>query len=108
VIPRSWAGDDRLGHEDHARHGWGAVAWVAGNRYVSPACELEVLDRVGGGDGFASGIFCGCSPATLSTKHCGSVGRMDRSSPHFPGDTTTATFEQVQALADGRNARIQR
>ena len=38
-------------------HSWGAVAWVDGQTYVSPTCELNVLDRVGGGDGFASGFF---------------------------------------------------
>jgi 2-dehydro-3-deoxygluconokinase len=37
------------------RHGWAAVAWVNGRQYCSPTCELEVLDRVGGGDGFARG-----------------------------------------------------
>src|SRR2546425_3407101 len=36
------------------RHSWGAVAWVDGKSLVSPTCELDVLDRVGGGDGFAS------------------------------------------------------
>src|SRR5438445_317487 len=41
------------------RHGWGAVAWINGQTYVAPECELHVLDRVGGGDGFASGFFYG-------------------------------------------------
>jgi 2-dehydro-3-deoxygluconokinase len=39
------------------RHTWSAVAWIAGNAYVAPTCELDVRDRVGGGDGFASGLF---------------------------------------------------
>ena len=38
---------------------WGAVAWIDGKTYVSPTCELDVYDRVGGGDGFASGFFYG-------------------------------------------------
>src|SRR6185295_7296294 len=33
------------------RHSWGAVAWVEGKTYTSPTCELDVVDRVGGGDG---------------------------------------------------------
>ncbi len=33
------------------RHSWGAVAWIDGQTYVSPTCELDILDRVGGGDG---------------------------------------------------------
>ena len=41
------------------RHDWGAVAWIGGQTYVSPTCELDVFDRVGGGDGFASGFFYG-------------------------------------------------
>ncbi len=41
------------------KHRWGAVAWINGNTYISPTCELEVHDRVGGGDGFASGFFYG-------------------------------------------------
>src|SRR5512136_738468 len=38
------------------RHSWGAVAWIDGKTYVSPTCELDILDRVGGGDGYASGF----------------------------------------------------
>ncbi len=41
------------------RHSWGAVAWIDGRTYISPTCQLDVLDRVGGGDGFASGFFYG-------------------------------------------------
>src|SRR5208337_2889672 len=41
------------------RHSWSAVAWIDGKTYTAPAVELEVLDRVGGGDGFASGFFYG-------------------------------------------------
>src|SRR5919112_1154949 len=41
------------------RHTWGAVAWVSGQTFVSPTCDLDVYDRVGGGDGFASGFFYG-------------------------------------------------
>src|SRR5437763_286653 len=33
------------------RHSWSAVAWVGGQSYVAPTCELDVYDRVGGGDG---------------------------------------------------------
>ena len=41
------------------RHTWGAVAWINGDAYVAPTCDLDVYDRVGGGDGFASGLFYG-------------------------------------------------
>src|SRR5262249_49473783 len=36
------------------RHGWSAVAWINGQTYVAPTAHLDVHDRVGGGDGFAS------------------------------------------------------
>ncbi len=38
-------------------HRWGAVAWIDGKTFASPTCELDVYDRVGGGDGFAAGLF---------------------------------------------------
>src|SRR5206468_1776461 len=39
------------------RHDWAAVLWIDGRRFVSPTCPLDVLDRIGGGDGFASGLI---------------------------------------------------
>ena len=41
------------------RHDWSAVAWINGKTYQAPECELDVIDRVGGGDGFAAGFFYG-------------------------------------------------
>ena len=41
------------------RHDWAAVLWLGGERFVSPTCQLDVLDRIGGGDGFASGLIYG-------------------------------------------------
>src|SRR5215831_12826585 len=41
------------------RHSWGAVAWIDGKTYTAPTCELDVIDRVGGGDGYAAGFFYG-------------------------------------------------
>ncbi|MCL2129853.1 MAG: sugar kinase, partial [Treponema sp.] len=41
------------------RHSWSAVLWYDGKTYRAPDCELDVYDRVGGGDGFASGLFYG-------------------------------------------------
>ena len=41
------------------RHSWGAVAWIDGQTHLPLTCDLDVLDRVGGGDGFASGFFYG-------------------------------------------------
>ncbi len=90
------------------RHTWGAVAWVDGKTHASPTCELDVLDRVGGGDGFASGLFygflSGMEPAE-AVKLGWAHGALLTT---FPGDTTMATLEQVQAFAKGGSARIQR
>jgi 2-dehydro-3-deoxygluconokinase len=90
------------------RHSWSAVAWINGQAYTAPTAELDVLDRVGGGDGFAAGLFYGLlSGATpeeavrLGWAHGALVTT-------FPGDTTMATLEQVRAVAAGGSARIQR
>jgi 2-dehydro-3-deoxygluconokinase len=90
------------------RHTWGAVAWMGGQTFVPPTCELDVYDRVGGGDGFASGLFYGLmsgeSPedsVRLGWAHGALVTT-------FPGDTSMATVEQVRAFARGGSARIQR
>jgi 2-dehydro-3-deoxygluconokinase len=90
------------------RHSWGAVAWIGGETYVSPACNLDVLDRVGGGDGFASGFFYGLlngDPLEEAIKLGWAHGALLTT---FPGDTTMATLEQVRAFAKGGSARIQR
>ena len=42
------------------RHAWSAVAWIDGQPHVAPTCELDVYDRVGGGDGFAAGSSTAC------------------------------------------------
>ncbi len=90
------------------RHSWAAVAWIDGKTYVSPTCELDVVDRVGGGDGYASGFFYGLlsgeSPedaVRLGWAH----GAMLTTTP---GDTTMVTADQVRAFAKGGSARIQR
>ena len=41
------------------RHSWSAVAWIDGKTYTAPTAELDVMDRVGGGDGFAAGFIYG-------------------------------------------------
>jgi len=90
------------------RHSWSAVAWIGGESYTAPTATLEVVDRVGGGDGFAAGFFygllCGESPEAalrLGWAHGALLTT-------FPGDTTMATLDQVRAFAEGGSARIQR
>jgi 2-dehydro-3-deoxygluconokinase len=90
------------------RHSWGAVAWINGKTHMSPTVDLDVHDRVGGGDGYASGFFYGLltgeSPEE-SVKLGWAHGALLTT---FPGDTTMATVDQVRAFAKGGSARIQR
>jgi len=91
-----------------SRHSWSAVAWIDGKTHVAPAAELDVLDRVGGGDGFASGFFYGLlsgAPPEEALKLGWAHGALLTT---FPGDTTMASVEQVRAFAKGGSARIQR
>jgi len=90
------------------RHSWSAVAWIDGQTCVAPTCELDILDRVGGGDGFASGFFYGLlagEPPEQAVKLGWAHGALLTT---FPGDTTMATLEQVRSFAKGGSARIQR
>jgi 2-dehydro-3-deoxygluconokinase len=90
------------------RHRWAAVAWIDGRAYVSPTCELDVLDRVGGGDGYAAGFIYGLL-AGVSEQEAVNLGWAHGALlTTFPGDTTMATLDQVKALAGGGSARIQR
>lgn len=90
------------------RHSWGAVAWVNGETYVSPTAELDVIDRVGGGDGFASGFFYGLLTGESPEESLKLGWAHGALLTTFPGDTTMATVEQVRAFAKGGSARIQR
>jgi len=91
-----------------SRHRWSAVAWVDGETHVAPVCDLDIYDRVGGGDGFASGFFYGL----LSGETPGDAVRLGWAHgallTTFPGDTTMSTAAQIMAFAAGGSARIQR
>jgi 2-dehydro-3-deoxygluconokinase len=90
------------------RHSWGAVAWIDGKTHVAPTAELDVLDRVGGGDGFASGFFYGLLSGEEPEQALKLGWAHGALLTTFPGDTTMATLEQVRAFAKGGSARIQR
>jgi 2-dehydro-3-deoxygluconokinase len=90
------------------RHSWSAVFWLDGKSYTAPVCDLDVHDRVGGGDGFAAGLFYGLmagrSPEdslTLGWAHGALITTT-------PGDISMVNIEQVEAFAKGGSARIQR
>jgi len=90
------------------RHSWGAVAWVNGKTYQSPTCELDVVDRVGGGDGYAAGFFYGLLSGASEQEAVNLGWAHGALLTTYPGDTTMATLEQVKAFAKGGSARIQR
>lgn len=90
------------------RHTWGAVAWMNGQTFVPPTCELDVYDRVGGGDGFASGLFYGLMSGESAEESVRLGWAHGALVTTFPGDTSMATLEQVRAFAKGGSARIQR
>ncbi len=90
------------------RHSWGAVAWMNGKVYQAPVCELDVVDSVDGGDGYAPGFFYGLLAAETPENAVKLGWAHGALLTTFPGDTTMATVEQVRALAEGGSARIQR
>jgi 2-dehydro-3-deoxygluconokinase len=90
------------------RHSWSAVAWIDGRTYVAPTCELDVYDRVGGGDGFAAGFFYGLMKGESPEEAVRLGWAHGAMLTTFPGDTTMATLDQVKAFAKGGSARIQR
>jgi len=90
------------------RHSWGAVAWINGKTYTSPTAELHVHDRVGGGDGYASGFFYGLLTGESPEEAVKLGWAHGALLTTFPGDTTMATVDQVRAFAKGGSARIQR
>lgn len=90
------------------RHDWAAVLWYDGQRYVSPTTKLDVVDRIGGGDGFAAGLIYGM----LSGKEPEQALRLGWAHgallTTFPGDVTMARLHEVEAFAKGGTARVQR
>jgi 2-dehydro-3-deoxygluconokinase len=89
-------------------HSWSAVAWVNGTAVHAPTTELNVHDRVGGGDGFASGFIYGLLSGETPEEAIKLGWAHGALMTTFPGDTTMATADQVKAFASGGSARIQR
>jgi 2-dehydro-3-deoxygluconokinase len=89
-------------------HSWGAVAWIDGQTYVSPTCELDVVDRIGGGDGYAAGLFYGLLAGEPPQEALNLGWAHGALLTTYPGDVTMATVEQVRAFAQGGSARVQR
>jgi 2-dehydro-3-deoxygluconokinase len=92
-----------------SRNDWGALAWYDGAFYeATHRADLEILDRVGGGDSFASGFIYGLmtkGDPQLAVEFGAAHGALAMTTP---GDTTMATLREVEKLAAGGSARVDR
>jgi len=91
------------------RNDWGAICWMDGKFYQAvQRADLEILDRVGGGDSFASGFIYGLmqfGDAQKAVDYGAAHGALAMTTP---GDTSMATLKEVEALVKGGSARVQR
>lgn len=91
------------------RNDWGAVAWVDGKFYTSiQRDDLEIMDRVGGGDSFASGFAYGMmtfGDPQRAVDYGAAHGALAMTTP---GDTTMASLAEVEKLVGGGGARVDR
>ncbi|MEJ3747253.1 sugar kinase [Actinomycetes bacterium KLBMP 9797] len=88
---------------------WGAVAWADGAfAEATHRSNLEILDRVGGGDSFASGLIYGLmtfGELATAVEYGAAHGALAMTTP---GDTSMANLKEVEALVKGAGARVQR
>jgi 2-dehydro-3-deoxygluconokinase len=94
--------------QSSSRHQWGAVLWFDGKQFVTPICQLDVLDRIGGGDGFAAGLIYGAITGRKPEEALRLGWAHGALLTTFPGDVTMATLSEVEAFAKGGSARVQR
>ncbi len=90
------------------RHDWCAVLWLDGEGYASPVCQLDVVDRIGGGDGFAAGLIYGLLAGRSPEESLRLGWAHGALLTTFPGDVTMAKLSEVEAFAKGGSARVQR
>jgi 2-dehydro-3-deoxygluconokinase len=90
------------------RHDWAAVLWLDGKRYVSPTCALDIHCRIGGGDGFASGLIYGLLTGRTPEESLRLGWAHGAFLTTYPGDVTMARKEEIEAFAKGGSARVQR
>jgi 2-dehydro-3-deoxygluconokinase len=88
---------------------WGAILWTGGEFYEAPLREnLEIYDRVGGGDSFASGLaygFLAGKTPQQAVEYGAAHGAMAMTTP---GDTSMATLKEVESVMKGKGARVVR
>ncbi len=91
------------------RNDWGAICWAGGQFYEAPnRPDLEILDRVGGGDSFASGLVYGLMQYNDPQKAVEYGAAHGALAMTTPGDTSMASLKEVEVLMKGGSARVQR
>jgi 2-dehydro-3-deoxygluconokinase len=92
-----------------SRNHWGGICWAGGEICSTEMPEdIEILDRVGGGDSFASGLIYGlltAMPAQQALRYGVAHGALAMTTP---GDTSMATLAEVSRLVAGGSARVVR
>ena len=92
-----------------SRNDWGALLWADGGVHAATTRpDLDILDRIGGGDSFASGLIYGLlagHPPAVAVEYGAAHGALAMTTP---GDTSMATLAEVEALMAGAGARILR
>ncbi len=87
----------------------GAICWSDGKFYeATPREDLEILDRVGGGDSFASGLFYGLLKTGDPQKAVDYGAAHGALAMTTPGDTSMATLFEVEKVMMGGPARVVR
>jgi 2-dehydro-3-deoxygluconokinase len=89
---------------------WGAIAWSPDDGFVESTHrpQLEIFDRVGGGDSFASGLIYAMLAGFGTHKAVEYGAAHGALAMTTPGDTSMATLAEVEALVAGAGARVQR
>jgi 2-dehydro-3-deoxygluconokinase len=88
---------------------WKAICWADGQIYQSREYNgLEIMDRVGGGDSFASGLVYGLITTQDPEKAVNYGAAHGALAMTTPGDTSMATVDEVEALMGGAGARVKR
>jgi 2-dehydro-3-deoxygluconokinase len=92
-----------------SKNDWGALCWADGEIYQAHEFkDLDILDRVGGGDSFASGLVYGLMTTGDPEKAVNYGTAHGALAMTTPGDTTMANVKEVEALMSGAGARVKR
>jgi len=88
---------------------WGGICYAGGQTHVADLrADLQILDRVGGGDSFASGLIYGLQTGLDAAEALAYGVAHGALAMTTPGDTSMATLAEVERLATGGHARVRR